>query len=144
MLIGHLALVFAALFTGAAFYVNFAEQPARLQLDDRSLLAEWKPAYRRGFAMQASLAMLGFLLAAAAWWQTGLSAFLLGALYILAPWPWTLLVIKRVNDALMATDLGAAGPETRALIVKWNRLHAVRTLLGAAAVVSFLFAVSAG
>jgi hypothetical protein len=79
-----------------------------------------------------------------AWWQTGLSAFLLGALYILAPWPWTLLVIKRVNDALMATDLGAAGPETRALIVKWNRLHAVRTLLGAAAVVSFLFAVSAG
>ena len=44
----------------------------------------------------------------------------------------------------MATDLAAAGPETRALIVKWNRLHAVRTLLGAAAVISFLFAVSTG
>jgi hypothetical protein len=142
MLIGHLALVVASLFTGAAFYVNFAEQPARLHLDDRSLLAEWKPSYQRGFAMQASLAMLGFLLGAVAWWQTGLAGFLLGALYILAPWPWTLLVIKPVNDALMATDLGAAGPETRALIVKWNRLHAVRTLLGAAAVISFLFAVS--
>jgi Domain of unknown function (DUF1772) len=142
MLIGRLALVVAALFTGAAFYVNFAEQPARLQLDDRSLLAEWKPSYQRGFAMQASLAMLGFLLGAVAWWQTGLAAFLLGALYILAPWPWTLLVIKPVNDALMATDLAAAGPEARALIVKWNRLHAVRTLLGAAAVISFLFAVS--
>ena len=46
--------------------------------------------------------MLGFLLGAVAWWQTGLAAFLLGALYILAPWPWTLLVIKPVNDALMA------------------------------------------
>ena len=144
MLIGHLALVVAALFTGAAFYLNFAEQPARLQLDDRSLLAEWKPSYQRGFAMQASLAMLGFLLGAVAWWQTGLAGFLLGALYILAPWPWTLLVIKPVNDALMATDLAAAGPETRALIVKWNRLHAVRTLLGAAAVICYLFAVSAG
>jgi len=138
MLIGHLALVIAALFTGAAFYVNFAEQPARLDLKDRPLLAEWKKAYQRGFAMQGSLAMAGFLLGAIAWWQTGVPAFLVGALLILAPWPWTLLVIKPINDTLMATDLAKAGAKTRALIVKWNRLHAVRTALGALAVISFL------
>jgi hypothetical protein len=40
MLIGHLALVVASLFSGAAFYVYFAEQPARLQLDDKGLLTE--------------------------------------------------------------------------------------------------------
>ena len=143
MLIGHLALVVASLFSGAAFYVNFAEQPARLQLDDKALLTEWKPSYRRGFAMQATLAMLAFFLGAIAWWQTGIAAFFIGALLILAPWPWTLLVMKPVNDKLMGTDLTKAGPDSRATLHRWNRLHAVRTLLGAAAVISFLFAVSA-
>jgi hypothetical protein len=143
MFIGHLALAVAALFTGAALYVNFVEQPARLGLDDRALLAEWKPAYRRGAVMQASLALVGFLLGAIAWWQTDRLAFLVGALLMLAPWPWTLLFIKPTNDALLATDLAKAGPTTRTLLIKWNRLHAVRTLLGALALISFLFAVSA-
>lgn len=112
-------------------------------MDDRALLNEWKSSYKRGFAMQASLSVLAFLLGVVAWWQTGIFAFLVGALLILAPWPWTLLVIMPTNNALLATDPAKAGPESRALIVKWNRLHAVRTLLGASAAISFLFAVSA-
>ncbi len=78
MLAAHLALVTAALFTGAAFYVSFAEQPARLSLDDRALLAQWKPSYKRGFAMQAPLAVAGFVLGAVAWQLTGRVMFLIG------------------------------------------------------------------
>ena len=58
---------------------------------------------------------------------------------MLAPWPWTLVMIKPVNDALMATDPAKAGPKSRDLIVRWGGLHAVRTVLGVLAVISFLF-----
>jgi hypothetical protein len=89
MLAGHLALVIAALFTGAAGYINWAEQPARFQLDDRAALTEWKPSYKKGFAMQAPLAILGCLLGLLAWWQTGQWLWIVGALLMIANWPWT-------------------------------------------------------
>jgi hypothetical protein len=140
MLPGQFALVVAAIFAGAAVYINVAEQPARLRLDDRGLLTEWKPAYKRGFAMQASLAVMGFVLGLLAWWQTGSRVWLLGAVVLITNWPYTLLVIMPTNQKLMATKLGGAGPETRALIRKWNRLHAVRTALGFMATAIFLWA----
>src|SRR5713226_1916509 len=140
MTIGLLALTVAAIFTGAAIYVNVAEQPARLFLDDHTLVSEWKPSYRRGAAMQASLALVGCLLGSIAWWQTSQSGFLVGAIAMIAPWPWTLIGIKRTNDALLATQSDQAGPQTRALVVKWGALHSVRAALGALATVTYLWA----
>jgi hypothetical protein len=61
MIAGHLALIIAGVFTAAAVYVNVVEQPARLQRDDRAFLAEWQQRYKRGFAMQAPLAILAGL-----------------------------------------------------------------------------------
>jgi len=61
---------------------------------------------------------------------------------MVANWPWTVLAIMPTNKVLMATELDRAGPDTRALIVKWNRLHLVRTAFGAFAVLAFLIALS--
>ena len=133
-----LGLVVAALFAGAALYVNVVEQPARLPLAPSALLSEWKPAYRYGTRMQAPLAVIGFVLGTAAWWQSGTIAFLLAGLLLLANLPWTLLVIFPTNHKLEATAIEAADEDTRALILRWGRLHAVRTALGFAAIAVYL------
>jgi uncharacterized membrane protein len=135
---GLLALTIAAAFTGAAIYINIAEQPARLKLDDAALLREWKPSYKRGFAMQAPLAFLGFVFGLLAWYETGADGFLFGAILLVANWPWTLIAIMPTNNKLMAMEPSSENPEIRALVRRWGGLHAVRSILGFAAMITFL------
>src|SRR5947209_19224120 len=103
MFAGYLALVTAALFTGAAFYVSFAEQPARLGLNDHALLAQWKPAYKRGFAMQAPLAVTGVVLGIVAWRLTGGVMFLIGGAVLLVSLPCLILGILATHTVLRPT-----------------------------------------
>jgi uncharacterized membrane protein len=140
MLSGQLALMVAAAFAGTAIYVSLCEHPARLKLDPRAMLTQWKPSYKHGAAMQAPLSLIGTILGLIAWWQTGNWMWLAGAVSLILPWPFTLLVIKPTNDALLATDIQNAGPQTQAMIEKWGRLHAVRTALGVLAAALFLSA----
>jgi hypothetical protein len=67
MLVAHLATIAAALFAGAAIYINVAEQPARLSLPDGPMLAQWQASYPRAATMQASLAVIGGVLAIASY-----------------------------------------------------------------------------
>jgi Domain of unknown function (DUF1772) len=140
MFAGHLALTVAAVFTGAAIYINIAEQPARLQLDDSSLLVEWKLAYRRGHMMQASLAIVGGFFGVVAFFSTLEWRWLLGALVLLANWPYTIFVIMPTNRRLMDTPAEAATAETHRMIRRWGILHVGRSALGLVATLVFLWA----
>jgi hypothetical protein len=140
MIAGILALVFAAMFTGAAIYVNVAEQPARLGLEDRAMLAEFKPSYKHGFAMQAPLAAISGVLGVAAYFVRQDWRWLLRAALIFANWPYTVLGILPTNRKLAAVPVESAGAGSRRMIESWGRLHPVRSGLGLAATLTFVWA----
>ena len=140
MLVGQLAFMLAAVFTGAAIYINIVEQPARLQLDDHSLLTEWKPAYKRGYITQASLVVVGGVLGLVAFLSTLDWRWLRGAVVLLANWPCTIYVIMPTNRRLMDTPPEDATVETRQMIRQWGILHAARSALGLLATLMFLWA----
>lgn len=142
MFAGLLALTTASAFAGAALYVNVAEQPARLRLDDKTLLAEWKRSYARGFTMPAILVVVSALLGLRAADQASDWRWIIGAILIFMNLPFTLLGIMPTNNKLNAIAPDAAGPTSRALIETWGRLHAVRTSIGIASVLAYLWALS--
>jgi hypothetical protein len=139
---GLLALAIAALYTGAAAYVNVVELPLLLALDDKAMLAGWREALRRGFLVQAPFCVLGFLLGAWAWWQTRAPGNAIGALAMLANIPWTLAVIAPLNQTLAGSTPQEAGPLARTVIRHWGSLHTARTVLGLVAVLAFLWPVA--
>ncbi len=75
-------------------------------------------------------------------WHTADWRWVIGAVLILANWPYTLAIIMPTNKVLMSTSPEAAGPASRALIEKWGRLHAVRTTFGIAATLAFVWALN--
>ena len=108
------------------------------------MLAQWRPSYKRALPIQAALAMLGGVAGVVAWHGVGDWRLLAGGLVLLANWPWTMVAIMPVNKRLMAMPEGEAGAESRALLERWGGLHAVRSGLGAGAVVLFAWGVVAG
>jgi hypothetical protein len=128
-----LAAICASLFAGASLYISVAEHPARLELDPAAALAQWAPSYRRATLMQAPLAVLSALAAAAAWLLGDDLFWLVAGLMIGVVVPFTLIGIMPTNRRLLESGSGRTPTETRALLARWGRLHAVRTLLGVAA-----------
>ena len=132
------ATLSAGLFAGAALYITLVEHPARMQCGTRLAVTEFGPSYKRATVMQASLAAVGFLSGTAIWltgahflWAVG--GFLLGAVI-----PVTLIVILPTNKQLLDPALDRDSSLAQRLLLRWGRLHALRTILSVVAFVMFL------
>ena len=90
--------------------------------------------------MQASLAVVGGVLGLVACFSVLDWRWLLGAIVLLANWPYTLFVIAPTNRRLMDTPPEAATAETRRMLERWGALHAGRSALGLLAALILLWA----
>ena len=136
------ALVFAALFAGAALYISLVEHPARLRLADGPLLAQWQPSYKRALPIQSGLAVAGGVAGFIVGYHSSDWRWFAGSILLLANWPFTLFVIMPVNKRLMAMSEREAGAGSRAMLIQWGTLHNVRSALGAATALLYAWALA--
>ena len=122
-----IATLAAAIFAGAATYINVVEHPARMSLDTSSAAAEWAPSYKRATWMQAPLALVSLVTGLASWWMGAGTGWAVAALLVGSVVPFTILGIMPTNHKLLAPGRDLASAETRALLDRWAKLHAVRT-----------------
>ncbi len=97
-----LAVLSAALFAGAALYINVVEHPARMGLETRIAALQWAPSYKRATWLQAPLAILSFLAGTAVWLLGAGLGWLVAALLIVAVVPYTFAIIMPTNHRLLA------------------------------------------
>jgi len=136
------AVVFATLFAGAALYISLVEHPARLELADGPLLAQWKPSYKRALPIQSGLAVAGGVAGLIVGYLSADWRWFAGSTLLLANWPFTLIVIMPINKPLMAMPVIEAGAESRAMLVRSGKLHGVRSALGGATTLLFAWALA--
>jgi hypothetical protein len=129
MILEAVATICAGLFAGAAVYITFVEHPARLESGTELALREFAPSYRRASWMQASLAAVGFLASLVASFLGRPLPVLAGGVILGSVIPFTLLVMLPTNQRLLAGGLNGGSPEARALLDRWGRLHAIRSVL---------------
>ena len=135
------AALACSLLTGASVYINLVEHPARMECGVEIAVTEFAPSYRRATVMQATCAALGLLSSVAAWLAGATFWWLVGGVVLGAVIPFTLIVILPTNKQLLTPTLDRRSAETERLLAHWGRLHAVRSVLSAVALLLFLYLV---
>jgi len=110
-----------------------------MSLETRMAALQWAPSYRRATWMQAPLAIVSFLCGVLVWFQGGCLGWLIAALVVGSVVPFTLAIIMPTNRELLAPNRDLSSTETRQLLVRWGRLHAVRSILGLMSTVIYLW-----
>lgn len=125
-------------FFGAALYISLVQHPAALETGNEFAVRFFRPMYRRAALLQATLAIVACVSGMVSWVGGAGHLWLGSAILIGTIVPFTLIVIKPVNDALLHN--GDAALEVGSLLKRWGSLHWARTIASALAFLLCLIA----
>lgn len=114
MLVDVALLLATGLCAGAAVYVSLVEHPARVAGGTALVGAEFRPSYRRGAVMRASLAALAAVAGIGDWARGHGARPLPAGLVMVFRIAFTLGVILPTNKRLMDPALDVSGAEAAA------------------------------
>jgi hypothetical protein len=89
--------------------------------------------------MQASLAIIATVAGVAVGAHHGAPLWYFGAFLIFLVIPFTFIAIMPTNKLLLDPSRNRASAETSKLLVKWGRLHGVRSVLSSLAAILYTY-----
>ena len=135
-----LALFFCGTFFGAAVYISIAQHPATLQTGVPFGAAFFPPMYGLAAPMQIVCALVGTLAGIGMYLLGAGLVWLIGAGLLLFVIPFTIVVLKPINDQLLDSKAVRSEEETAKLLNLWGPRHWIRSIASGLSFLAYLYA----
>lgn len=140
ILVEFLALFFCGTFFGAAVYISIAQHPALMKAGVPVAARFFPPMYGLAAPMQIVSALVGSLAGLIQWLLADNVLWAIGAAFLIAVIPFTLVVLKPINDQLLDTKTERTESEIEDLLNRWAPRHWVRSIASGLSFAIYLWA----
>ena len=135
-----LALFLCGTFFGAAVYISMAQHPATMKAGIPFATKFFPPMYDLASRLQIALAVGGTLAGVIQWYLIRDPLWAIGAALLFFVIPFTVVVLKPINDQLLDPDAQRPDSQTEDLLAQWAPRHWVRSIASGLSFVVYLWA----
>ena len=140
VLIEIFALFLCGTFFGAAVYISMAQHPATMKAGVSFAAKFFPPMYELASRLQIALAVGGTLAGVIQWFLIRDPLWAIGAALLFFVIPFTVVVLKPINDQLLDPDAQRSDSQTEDLLTQWAPRHWVRSIASGLSFVVYLWA----
>lgn len=135
-----LALFLCGTFFGAAVYISMAQHPATMKAGIPFAARFFPPMYGLASRLQIALAVGGTLAGIIQWYLSRDSLWAVGAALLFFVIPFTVVVLKPINDQLLDPNAQRSDSQTKDLLTQWAPRHWVRSVVSGLSFAVYLWA----